>query len=216
MCGTGQGGKSESGLIERARDGDIEAFNALFDKYRKRILAYVFGMVGDRGAAEDIVQECFVELARRIGSIKPEKGASAWLYRVARNRAIDLLRHRRFEVLPGDAYLERQAEAKGGAAGPSPEKELAARELRDSVRAALDRLPPGERDLLMLRFYGDLTFKEIAAVVGRPISTVLWQVRKSLGIWSPGCLGAWVPGCLGAWFPGAWVKINVCSIAPNT
>jgi len=171
----------ESGLIRRVQDGDIGAFDALFEKYRRGILAYVFGMCGDRELAEDIVQECFVELVRRIRKIDPGRGAGGWLYRVARNRTVDCLRHRKFEILPGDEALAEQRETAGHAPVRTAAEEVIARESARGVRRALMELSRKERDVLALRFYGGLKFNEIAQVLGRPLGTVLWQARRSLG-----------------------------------
>ena len=173
--------ESEDSLIRRLQNGEMDAFDDLFERFRRRLLAYVRGLVGDVQRSEDIVQEAFVELAKRIQKIRPEKGVGPWLYRVARNRAIDLLRHRKFEVLPGDEYFGEQGQNAVANENDAPDEQLIARERQLEVQAMLTSLPQKERDLLMLRFYGDLSFAEIAKVVRRPLGTVLWQVRKSLG-----------------------------------
>ena len=172
--------ESENSLVRRLQNGEMDAFDALFEKFRRKLLAYVRGLVGDVQQSEDIVQETFVELARKIQKIRPEKGVGPWLYRVARNRAIDLLRHRKFEVLPGDDYFGEQRRNVVSDAGNAPDERLMAREQQLEVQKMLASLPQKERDLLMLRFYGDLSFAEIAKVVRRPLGTVLWQVRRSL------------------------------------
>lgn len=172
--------ETDAYLVKRLQAGELDAFDVLFRKYRRKLLAYVLGLLHDRERAEDVVQESFVELAAKMRKIDPEKGVSPWLYRVARNRAIDVLRHRRFEVLPGDDYLAETVGADSSREAPTPDGEMVAEERRQEVRRMLNALPEKERDLLMLRFYGDLTFAEIAQVVRRPLGTVLWQVNKSL------------------------------------
>ena len=160
--------------------GELAAFDGIFDKYRRAILAYVNGMLHDRSMAEDIVQETFVELARRIDSIDAERGLSGWLYRVARNRAIDAIRHRKFEVMPGEVVVADEAE-RAGHAGPNATMEKAAEaDVLERVGAAMSRLPEKERDLLSLRFHGGLKFQEIAELLGRPLGTVLWQAQQYL------------------------------------
>jgi RNA polymerase sigma-70 factor (ECF subfamily) len=156
----------------------MAAFDDLFYRHRRGLLAYVFGLLGDKGMAEDVVQDCFVRFVRHIGKIRPERGASSWLYRVARNRAIDVMRRRRREITAAPAPDGRDADVPGDASLPSDG--LMEAELKGEVRAALNRLPAGERDLLVLRFYGGLTFKEIARLKRRPLGTVLWQVRRSV------------------------------------
>jgi RNA polymerase sigma-70 factor (ECF subfamily) len=171
MCGTS--GDIEPHLVERLRDGDIDAFEEIFNTCRRPLLAYIAALTGDHHLAEDVVQDTFVKLAQRRRRIRPEKGVRAWLYRVARNRAIDLMRRRGREVTGDTAPEDR-----GGARGPV--EELARREREEKLRTSLASLPEKERDLLVLRFFGDLSFKEIARVVRRPLGTVLWQVHRSL------------------------------------
>ena len=165
--------ESDEVLIRRLRVGEAAAFDALFDRYRRGVLAYVTGMLGDRALAEDVTQETFLTLLKRIDRLNPRRGASAWLYRVARNRAIDLLRHRRFEVSDPDSGALRVDTR-------TPVDEVVVHERSEVIERALGSLPVRERDLLLLRFYGGLTFREVAAAVRRPLGTVLWQVRRSL------------------------------------
>ena len=182
MCNDKQSNiESEESLVRRLQNGEVDAFDTLFERFRRKLLAYVRGLVGDAQQSEDIVQETFVELAKKIQKIQPKKGVGPWLYRVARNRAIDLLRHRRFEVLPGEEYFGEQRSNLASDTEDAPDEQLIAKEKQSEIRKMLASLPQKERDLLMLRFYGDLSFAEIAKVVRRPLGTVLWQVRKSLG-----------------------------------
>ncbi|MBM4142571.1 MAG: sigma-70 family RNA polymerase sigma factor [Lentisphaerae bacterium] len=171
--------ETERSLIERLRAGDTDAFARLFEKYRRGLLAYVRGVVRDEGLAEDVVQDCFVALARSAARINPARGVSGWLYRTARNRAIDVLRHRGFEALPGEEFFAGgAAEAAAGTSGP--DAELMAGETARRLRGALAALPEREREVLTLRFDGGLTFNATARVLRRPLGTVLWQARRAV------------------------------------
>lgn len=170
---------SVSSAIIRLQNGELGAFDELFDRYRRGILAYVIGLVRDRGLAEDIVQEVFLRLVRRCRDIDPKRGASAWLYRVARNLAIDTLRRRKHEVVPENGEFVAGTRDQM-AVGSGPDRDLMARERAELVRAALDSVPAKERDVLLLHYYGGLTFQEISKVVRRPLGTVLWQARRAV------------------------------------
>jgi len=172
--------ETDASLVRKLQAGEMAAFDALFERFRKKLLAYVLGLLHDREQAEDVVQEAFVELVTKVRKIDANRGVSAWLYRVARNRAIDVLRHRKFQVLPGDDYLAKTVSESGSHEVPTPDGELVAKERKLEVTGMLQELPAKERDLLVLRFYGDLSFAEIAQVVRRPLGTVLWQVNRSL------------------------------------
>ncbi|MDD4871447.1 MAG: RNA polymerase sigma factor [Kiritimatiellae bacterium] len=170
---------NEPDLIRRLQDGDIEAFDRLFEQHRRGMLVYVEGMVGDRSHAEDIVQDCFVEFVEKIGRINPEKGASGWLYRVARNRAIDVLRRRKFEINQKEWSWGEKLKG-NGAIEKNPAIDLMEKEREIDVQRLLGSLPSKERDLLLLRFYSGLSFREIADILRRPLGTVLWQAHRSL------------------------------------
>ncbi len=163
----------EGELIRGFQRGDSEAFDVLFRRYRRQLVAYVSGVIMDRAAAEDIVQSCFIELARSIGKINPEKGISGWLYRVARNKGIDYLRKRERETV-----TDRAGETEVIWKDPAMEADQSERFRQ--LRRALAMLPAEDRDILSLRFFGDLKFREIASVVGKPLGTVLWRSRKAL------------------------------------
>ena len=190
MCDPADTRSEEGELIRRLQKGDADAFDGIFEMHRRAIYAFAAGMVGDRWLAEDIVQEAFIELVRHIGRIDAERGSRAWLFRVARNRAIDALRKRAPEVRSaepaptGGPVRQAQGGLAEGAderAVASPADALMGDEQRAAVAKALERLEPREREVLMLHFYGDLTFREVAAVVKRPLGTVLWLAQRGLG-----------------------------------
>ena len=173
MCRDEQS-ESDAELIRRLQAGDISAFDALFNKYRRGLMAYLVQRCSDHALAEDVVQDVFVRFVEHIQGLHPERGAAGWLYRVARNRMIDTVRRRR-DVLPG-AALPEQADPLQAPPGEALERgEDTAR-----VRSALARLPEKDRDVLTLRFFGDLAFKDIATTLKRPLGTVLWQSRRAL------------------------------------
>jgi len=170
--------ESECSLIERLQQGELAAFDGLFVRYRRPLLAYVTMVLKDANLAEDVVQECFVALVRGIDRIDARRGASAWLYRVARNRSIDVLRRRQREV-PRDT-ADPGATLTVQDRGSAPDRALLEKERSAELHAALAGLPDKERDLLALHYFGGLTFREAAQVLGRPLGTVLWQARRSV------------------------------------
>jgi len=173
--------ETDSILLSRMKSGDMSAFDGLVEKHRRGLFAYTRAMIIDRGLAEDIVQECFLELVRNIERIRPEQGAKGWLYRVARNRVIDALRAGGLGAAGAGARTADSSHERDPV-DPSltPLEGTVARERAEDVRHALEMLPPKERDLLLLRYFGDLKFNEIARLRKRPLGTVLWQATRSL------------------------------------
>jgi RNA polymerase sigma-70 factor (ECF subfamily) len=162
------------------QEGDLTAFDALFEKYRRGILAYASGMLGDRIEAEDVVQETFVELAKHIQSIDAERGLSGWLYRVARNRAVDIIRRRKFEIAPGEETVLGQAEKWAAGQARAEDEAAVEAETLARVKAAVSRLSEKEQEILLLRFHSGMKFQEIAELLDRPLGTVLWQVQDCM------------------------------------
>ena len=178
MCEETQGQRSDADLARELRDGGNAAFDALFDRYRPLLLAYVRGMLHDRALAEDVVQDTFLGLVRQRRRIDPRRGVKSWLFRVARNRAIDVLRKRRPEIVAED--VAERPDRSGEQSVERPSAGIEREELRSDVRRLLELLPQRERDVLMLHYLGDMPFREVADVVKRPLGTVLWQSRRAI------------------------------------
>lgn len=170
---------NEFELIRSLKAGNIEAFDALFARHSKRLYVYVLTMIRDKTMAEEIVQDCFLELIRRADTIKPSMGVGAWLTRVARNRVVDVIRHREYEASK-IVSMEVYPEAINLTGTVTPSDEAIAREKEQMVQKALKVLPCAEREVIVMRYYSGLKFQEIARVLRRPLGTVLWQARKAL------------------------------------
>lgn len=170
-------------LIDRARGRDLEAIDAIVDLYAKRLFSFFRRMCGDRHQAEDLVQEVFVRLVRNIESYDHRGRFDAWIFRIAGNLARDRARRlsRPHEVSgmeqsAGDdrAFLKLRA-------APSDEGDpLEMREDVDQLQRALEELPEHEREVVLMRHYGGLSFAEIADMMGTPIGTALARAHRGL------------------------------------
>lgn len=171
------------GLLQRARRHDPEALHALFDLYHRRVFGLLYRLTGSRDSAEDLLQETFLRLVRHIGSYDHAGRFEAWLFRIAANLARDHARkHRRrgpTASLDGDAdgtgLLDRLA-----AEPDDPASGLLAEEQRRRLAELLERLSPQDREILMLRHYGELSFQEIAELLGIPLGTALARAHRAL------------------------------------
>jgi RNA polymerase sigma-70 factor (ECF subfamily) len=159
-------------LIERVGQGDREAFEELYRRYTRPVLGLALRRLGDRGRAEDAVQDAFTAIWRSAGSYDPERGqGGAWLYTVARNAIVDGAR-RRLEPameIPDEASRER-----------GPDERAEASWLAWRVHAALERLPAHERPVIELAYWGGLSQSEIAAKLGIPLGTIKTRTRSAL------------------------------------
>lgn len=186
--GTGRGptardpaGPSDETLMLRLAGHDVGALETLYDRYSTLVYSVAVRVLTDRGLAEDIVQEVFLQLWRRPASYDAAHGRFvSWLASVTRNRAIDELRRRsrRVRLEDPDERAPEQIRAEGPAADPQRDAVLG--EERAAVRAAMDELPREQRRVLQLAYFGGMTQAEIAHYTGDPLGTVKTRVRLGM------------------------------------
>ncbi len=165
-------GGSELELIQRAlHDDDLEAWAQIMTNYKRAVFGICLGILRNAADAEDTAQEAFIRAYEKLHTYKIERKFSTWLFTVAANLCKNKLRRAKFSLpLKRDDLL---AGAEPGA------DELAAQDaLQAAVRRALDRLRFDYRAPMLLRFYADLDYKEIAAVLGVPEGTVKTRLHR--------------------------------------
>jgi RNA polymerase sigma-70 factor (ECF subfamily) len=159
-------------LIERIGRGDREAFDQLYRRFARPVLAMALRQLGDNGRAEDAAQETFAAVWRSARSFHPERGSgSAWLYAVARHAIIDRARQRRE---PASDVPETVSPEVG------PEEQAEASWLAWRVHSALEKLPERERVVLELAYWSGLSQAEIASYLDVPLGTVKTRTRTGL------------------------------------
>ena len=160
-------------LIERVGDGDREAFEELYRRYTRPVLGLALRRLGDRGRAEDAVQDAFTAIWRSAGSFDPERGqGGAWLYTVARNAIVDGARRR------PEPPMEAPEEA---SSDRGPDERAEASWLAWRVHSALERLPDHERPVIELAYWGGLSQSEISQRLDIPLGTIKTRTRSALG-----------------------------------
>ena len=168
--------------LDRARAGDAGAFDSLARSYERALYAHVARIIGPGADAEDVVQDAFISAWRSIASFQ---GTSfkAWLFRIARNRSIDLIRaHKRRAELPldpPDADDGDTSWAEPVSAGPTLAEIAAGRETFAAVEAALALVPVEQRDALLLRDVEGFSYEEIASITTAEIGTVKSRIHRA-------------------------------------
>ena len=163
---------SDGELIERIGDGDRSAFDQLYQRYSRPIFALALRRLGDRGRAEDAVQEAFASVWRSAATYRRERGAGAhWLYAVARNAIVDRGRSQR-------DYPAEPADEVSPDPGPAETAEYDWTAWR--VHRAVTELPERERIVIELAYWGGLSQSEIADRIGAPLGTVKTRTRSAL------------------------------------
>jgi RNA polymerase sigma-70 factor, ECF subfamily len=159
-------------LLERVGLRDPDAFEVLYRRYSRSMLGLALRRLGDRGRAEDALQETFTAIWRAAKTYRPERGPAApWLFAVARNSISDRGRARREP--PAEAPDEASDEA-------GPDELVEHNWLSFRVHAALETLPDNERQLIELAYWSGLSQSEIANLVGIPLGTVKTRTRSAL------------------------------------
>ena len=162
-------------LMRRTADGDAAAFRQLVDRHADRLLAYSHRLVGERSIAEDVVQDTYLSLWRTAARWTPAAKVSTWLYRVARNAALDRIRRRRPSVEPESVTLIDP--------GPLPDAALVASDRATVVRIALDGLPERQREAIILVHYEGLSGADASAVLEvsvEALESLLSRGRRNL------------------------------------
>ena len=176
-------GESDMALVRQAQAGDAAAFGRLVERYMRRAYYAALSLVGSREDALDLSQEAFARAYRSRDAIDPERPFYAWLYQILRRLCFNFLRDRRTRARLLDSAGVWLADDAASRAAPNPADALEREERRRMVAAAIEALPAREREVLALKEFEGLSYKEIAALVGVPIGTVmsrLYAARQRL------------------------------------
>jgi RNA polymerase sigma-70 factor, ECF subfamily len=164
---------SDADLLARVGERDREAFEILYGRYVRPVFGLALRRLGDRGHAEDAVQEAFAAIWRSASTYRPERGAAGgWLYTVARNAIVDRLRRNGPSV---DAELPELASAEPGPAQQAETSDVAWR-----VHRALEELQPREREVIELAYWSGMSQSEVAEYLHLPLGTVKTRTRSGL------------------------------------
>ncbi|HUF39209.1 MAG TPA: sigma-70 family RNA polymerase sigma factor [Anaerolineales bacterium] len=162
---------AEAALIEQAQNGDRHAYGELVRRHHAGVIRVVYRMCGDPALAEDAAQDAFIRAWLRLSSFRPGTSLRNWLYRIAVNAALDALRRDRKTADLEVETLSLPDPEQG------PEAAVLQREREHAVREAIRTLPEAARSVLVLREYGGLSYKEIAAALDIPLGTVMSRLN---------------------------------------
>ena len=163
--------EAENGLVEQAQHGDRNAFGELVLRHYPGVVQVVYRLCGDTALAEDMAQETFLRAWINLTSFHPQSSLRNWLYRIAVNAALDVLRRKPDETLEDEAAQMIIDHAAG------PETVLIEKERAGQLHQAMRSLPEAARSVLVLREYGGLSYQEIASVLDVPVGTVMSRLN---------------------------------------
>ena len=168
---------NDSNLLERAREYDAQALAEIYDRYAESIYRYAYRYVGDANLAEDLTSEVFLKLLQVLGTSRaPREQLQGWLYRVARNLAVDWFRQQAKEI----PYSLNEELTPGG---DSPVTRLEEQQLHQDLREAISKLTPSQQQVIVLRFGEGRKIREIGRLMGKSegsIKAIQYRAMKRL------------------------------------
>ena len=167
-------------MIERAKKGDIDAYQSIYDLFSRKVLNFIYRMVASIEEAEDLTQETFVTVYQKLESLKDDDKFEPWLFRIARNYVYLKYRKR----VPPTVSVDSQDEEGRSASEladerKDPQEEFQAEELDDVIRAVVLELPEKYREVFVLSAIQDLSYQEIAEIVGRSLASVKTDIHRA-------------------------------------
>ena len=172
-------------LLRRARRRDPEALTRLVELYSPRVFGLLYRLTGDRHAAEDLVQETFLRVVRTIERYRHVGKFEPWLFRISANLARDHARASRRHAPPQSLEaLARETELPAADGGPArasaAQSGLGRDEVQRRLAGALEQLSDADREIILLRHYSELCFREIAELLAIPLGTALARAHRAL------------------------------------
>ena len=168
--------------LEQARQGDKTAFGYLIEAYQTPVYNLAYRMLNNSGEAEEAAQEAFIRAYTRLSSYNPEHKFSTWMLSITSNYCIDLIRKRRALLLsldePLPAHPALQSEKSKG-----PEAQMVINEQQEMVQNLLQELPEDYREAVVLRYWHELSYEEIAEIMNTTVSAIksrLFRARRLL------------------------------------
>ncbi len=163
-------------VAKRVQAGDTDAFGLLIERYEARLKRYGWRFLNTKEDIEDMVQEVFIKAYTNIKSFNPERRFSPWIYRIAHNEFVNSLRKQsRFpqSFFDPDTILPQLA------APETADGERLSAELRSAIESSLETLPPKYREPLVLYFYEEMSYRDIANVLKLPVATVGVRIKRA-------------------------------------
>ena len=161
---------NEEGLVAKDQHGDRNAFGELVRRHSQGVINVVYRLCGDAQLAEDAAQEAFIQAWLKLSTYHPHSSLRNWLYRIAVNITIDILRKEKH-------FSQHGLPEQMSTPEPTPEAMLTSQERANWVQKAVLSLPPACRAVLVLREYEGLSYQEIASTLNIPVGTVMSRLN---------------------------------------
>lgn len=167
--------KTDEEVALQVQEGDIHAFGVLVERYEPKMMRYARKFLFGYDDAGDVVQDVFIKAYTNIQSFDPHRSFSPWIYRIAHNEFINAIKKRAKEPLP---FFDPDTLFPHPIAEEQTDSQAHERELREVLESSLKRLDPKYREPLVLYYYEDMGYEQIADIMHIPISTVGVRLKR--------------------------------------
>lgn len=175
--------ENEKSLLERAKTGDVKAFEMLVEAYQRKIYNIALRMIGNSDDAYDLAQEVLIRIYKSIGSFKEQSSFSTWVYRITTNVCLDEIRKRKNkwtvsldeDIRLDDSEIKREIESDD----PKPDEMTEKAELKKTITEAINKLNEEHRIVIVLRDIHGFSYEDIAKIVKCPEGTVKSRINRA-------------------------------------
>lgn len=167
--------------ISRLKQGDLNGLDTLVSRYQAQAVHAAYMIVYDRPLAEDVVQTAFIKVAERIEQFDDKRPFAPWFFRIVVNDALKLAKKRKRNVSLEEQMDRPTAQLARWFADPGlqPEQWMEQKETRQIILKAINSLPPGQRAVIVMRYFLDMSMSDMSAEMKRPLSTIKWWLRDA-------------------------------------
>jgi RNA polymerase sigma factor (sigma-70 family) len=167
---------TDRALMLAVRDGDVELFGVLFDRYHQRLYEFFYRLGSSAASSEDLVQEVFLRMLKYRKTFRADSEFRGWMYRIARTVRIDRFKSQRDET----PLTEGNPDGAGQSGSPAPDGYIEARERAELLERALLRLSEDKREILILARFQELKYEQIASLLDIEVGTVKTRVHRAM------------------------------------
>lgn len=165
--------------ISRLKNGDLNGLETLVNNYQVQAVHAAYLILFDRPLAEDVVQTAFVKAAKRIHQFDAGRPFGPWFYRIVVNDALKLAKKQKNSVSLDEELDETTMQFAKWLADPNPEQLVVQKETSQIILKAIQSLPPGQRAVIVMKYFFDMRMSEMSTKMGRPLSTIKWWLRDA-------------------------------------
>ncbi len=167
-------------LVPKAKRGDVEAFQQLYELYSRKVLNYIYRLTGSREEAQDLTQDTFVLAYKNLKSLKESNKFQSWLFRIAQNNVYQMYQVKRPQMSPlPDEGSELAETDRLTTSRKSPEESLLSSELEQVIEEAIDQLPDKQKGVFVLSAIHKLSYKEVSEIEDRSLASVKSDVHRA-------------------------------------